>query len=71
MPPPTAWSWVVNAITLHHIWGSPNFVWAAIALLCYFFAPYDLSKGSVAAKAPVSLEFFLERFPVSLVSRRS
>ncbi len=38
---------------------SPNFVWSSIALLLYYFFPYNMSVTS-----PISSTFFLERFPI-------
>jgi len=46
------------------LWNTPNTVWAVIALLFYFAFPYDLSAGGAAARAPLSLAFFAERFPL-------
>lgn len=34
---PTAWSWIYSAITLRHVWASPNTVWSVIALIIYFW----------------------------------
>jgi sterol desaturase/sphingolipid hydroxylase (fatty acid hydroxylase superfamily) len=42
---------------------TPNGTWAAIALICYFLFPYDLSKSSAAALGPVTWAFFRLRFP--------
>jgi hypothetical protein len=61
LPKPTAMDWVWNAVILKNMWGSPNFVWAAMALAVYFLAPYDLAPTSAAAKGPLTLAFFLPR----------
>lgn len=39
---------------------SPNFVWASIALLTYYWFPYNLSTVT----SPLSFAFFMERFPI-------
>lgn len=62
LPKPTAWDWVRTALTLRHIWASPNTVWGAIALAVYFLFPYDLSATGKAAAGPLTLPFFAERF---------
>ena len=64
LPAPTFKSWVVDALMLRHVWASPNFVWAVLALAVYFAFPYDLSSGSIAAAAPLSWAFFRARFPI-------
>ena len=46
---------------------SPNGVWGIIALLVYYFFPYDLSASSAAAKGPLTKAFFAERFPMWFV----
>ena len=61
---PSILDWVVSAVTLRHVWASPNTVWSLMALGMYFGVPYDLSPGSAASKSPLSLGFFLERFPL-------
>ena len=61
---PTMLDWVIGAVTLRHVWASPNTVWSAIALAMYFLVPYDLAPGSAAASAPLSLAFFWQRFPL-------
>ena len=45
---------------------TPNTVWAGIALVMYFAAPYDLSPSGAAAAAPLSVAFFISRFPLWL-----
>lgn len=42
----------------------PNTVWGLLALVFYFIFPYDLAPTSAAARAPLSLAFFIERFPL-------
>ena len=64
IPAPTMMDWVWNAVTLRHVWASPNTVWSLMALLMYFGCPYDLAPGSAAASAPLSTAFFLQRFPL-------
>lgn len=49
---------------MRHVWASPNTVWSAIALLIYFYAPYDLTPTGAAAIAPLSVAFFRERLPL-------
>ena len=61
---PTMWNWVVNAVTLRHVWASPNTIWSIIALLMYFAVPFDLGAGSPAARSPVNADFFLQRLPL-------
>lgn len=67
LPKPTYWDWIYSAITLHHVWASPNTIWSAIALGMYFYFPYDLSSSSVASKGPITLDFFYARFPLWFV----
>jgi len=64
IPKPTILQWLTNAITLRHVWASPNTVWSLMALAMYFLVPYDLSAGSAASKSPLSLGFFKERLPL-------
>ena len=64
IPAPTFSDWAKNAVRLRHIWGSPNLVWSIIALIFYFAFPYDLSSDSAAAQAPLSWDFFSQRFPL-------
>ena len=61
---PTIGQWAWNAVTLRHVWASPNTVWSAMALLMYVYAPYDLSPRGAAAAAPLSAAFFRERLPL-------
>lgn len=62
VPKPTLMSWISKAPTV--LIKTPNFVWASIALLTYYAFPYDLSYTSVAAKGPLTTDFFVERFPL-------
>lgn len=64
LPKPTFVDWISQAYMLKHIWASPNLVWSIIALLVYFIFPYDLSPTSVAAAGPLTLAFFVQRFPI-------
>ena len=64
IPPPTFKAWLWYAVTLRHVWASPNTVWSVMALAMYFLMPYDLSPSSSAARAPLSWAFFAERFPL-------
>ena len=64
LPKPTLRGWLLSALSLAHVWASPNTVWSAIALAMYFLVPFDLSKTGAAAKGPVTAEFFVERFPL-------
>jgi sterol desaturase/sphingolipid hydroxylase (fatty acid hydroxylase superfamily) len=64
MPKPTVQTWLQKSPFI--LITSPNFVWATISLLMYFYAPYDLSPGSTAALAPVSYAFLSERLPLWL-----
>jgi len=64
MPKPTVLTWLTNAPYV--LITSPNFVWACISLSLYYFAPYDLSPSSVAAKSPISYEFLALRLPIWL-----
>lgn len=56
--------WLYTALTLKHVWGSPNGVWALIALVAYFACPYDLTPTGAAYQAPLSAAYFVERFPL-------
>jgi sterol desaturase/sphingolipid hydroxylase (fatty acid hydroxylase superfamily) len=67
IPPPTFSKWFWTAVTLQHMWASPNFVWCVIALVMYFAFPYDLSRTGVAAQGPVTWDFFKLRFPLWFV----
>ena len=58
LPKPTVWKWLSAALTLRHVWASPNTVWSLIALAMYFAVPYDLSPSGSAAVAPLSAAFF-------------
>ena len=62
IPQPTVMSWIQNAPFV--LITSPNFVWANIALLTYFYKPYDLSPNSNATLGPITYDFFIERFPL-------
>jgi sterol desaturase/sphingolipid hydroxylase (fatty acid hydroxylase superfamily) len=62
IPRPTLVSWLRNAPFI--LITSPNFIWASISLALYVAAPYNLGQDSPAAVAPISLAFFLERFPL-------
>jgi hypothetical protein len=62
LPQPTFWDWISG--TPFVLIYSPNTVWAVIALAFYFAFPYDLSPGGAAARAPLSSEFFFQRFPL-------
>jgi hypothetical protein len=64
IPKPTLNEWLWSAVTLRHVWASPNTVWSAIALAMYFAVPYDLSPSGAAARAPLSWAYFNERFPL-------
>ena len=64
LPTPTAGSWLWSAVTLHHVWASPNTFWSLIALGMYFLFPYDLAPGGLSARGPVTVDFFLARFPL-------
>ena len=64
-PFPTFENWVRRIPLLLIV--TPNGLWAAIALLFYVIFPYDLSPGSHASKSPVSLAFFVTRFPLWLI----
>ena len=48
------------------LWQTSNGAWAIIALLMYFIFPYDLKETSAASRGPLSLEFFVQRFPLWL-----
>ena len=61
IPAPSALEWVWNAVTLRHVWASPNTVWALIALAVYAYFPYDLSRSGAAAAGPFTAAFFRER----------
>jgi sterol desaturase/sphingolipid hydroxylase (fatty acid hydroxylase superfamily) len=54
---------LINALTLRHLWASPYAIWFTVAVVLNWLAPYDLSLGGSAAASPVSLAFFLARFP--------
>lgn len=63
--PPAPADWFLAALTLRHVWASPNTVWSAIALAVYFWAPYDLSPtGAAATGGPLSAAFFAQRLPL-------
>jgi sterol desaturase/sphingolipid hydroxylase (fatty acid hydroxylase superfamily) len=62
LPKPTLITWIRNAPFV--LITTPNFIWAAISLVLYANAPYNLSPESTAALAPISSAFFLERFPL-------
>jgi sterol desaturase/sphingolipid hydroxylase (fatty acid hydroxylase superfamily) len=62
LPKPTLLSWIRNAPFV--LITTPNFVWALMSLGLYVFAPYNLEPNSTASIAPISLAFFLERFPL-------
>lgn len=62
LPKPTVRSWILNAPFV--LITTPNFIWAIISLVLYTAAPYNLGPDSVAALAPISSAFFLERFPL-------
>lgn len=64
LPKPLLKDWIWSALTLRHIWDSPNLVWSLMALAMYFLVPYDLSPSSAAAKGVLTLEFFKQRFPL-------
>jgi hypothetical protein len=59
VPVPTLLGWVQRAPWV--LLTSPNFVWALIALVLYGVFPYNLT---MALESPLSLQFFLERFPL-------
>ena len=61
IPAATLGGWVTDVLTLKHVWGSPNGLWAVIAVVLYALFPYDLSTGSVAAAGPFTLAFFMQR----------
>jgi sterol desaturase/sphingolipid hydroxylase (fatty acid hydroxylase superfamily) len=61
---PSLLDWFISAVTLRHVWASPNTVWSLIAVAMYFGVPYNLGPGSAAAQAPFSSAFFAERFPL-------
>lgn len=62
LPKPTLLSWIKKSPTI--LITTPNFVWASISLLLYYFVPYDLSPDSPAAIAPISYTFMAERLPL-------
>lgn len=62
LPKPTLISWLYKSPYI--LITSPNFVWASISLLLYFYAPYDLEPGSPATLAPISYKFISERLPL-------
>lgn len=62
LPKPTVLSWLRNAPFV--LINTPNFIWAAISVVFYTAAPYNLGPESAAALAPISSTFFLERFPL-------
>lgn len=62
VPKPTVSAWIQNSPLV--LLKSPNFVWAVIALCVYAAAPYDLTATSSAALGPLTVQFFLERFPL-------
>jgi hypothetical protein len=64
IPIATFKEWLWSAVTLRHVWASPNTVWSVMALLMYFLVPYDLSPSSTASRAPLSTAFFAQRFPL-------
>eukprot|EP00052_Salpingoeca_macrocollata_P008127 m.64630 g.64630 ORF g.64630 m.64630 type:complete len:463 (-) comp16441_c0_seq1:58-1446(-) len=66
VPKPTVMDWVYAAVSLRHVWASPNTVWSAIALAMYFLVPYDLAPDGVSAAAPLSWAFFAARLPLWL-----
>jgi sterol desaturase/sphingolipid hydroxylase (fatty acid hydroxylase superfamily) len=43
---------------------SPNFVWCNIALMVYFFAPYNFISDAVVLQNPLSLDFLASRLQV-------
>lgn len=61
---PTMLDWLIGAVTLRHVWASPNTIWSLMAVAMYFGVPYNLGPGSAAAQAPFSSAFFAERFPL-------
>jgi len=62
LPKPTVISWIRSSPFV--LIATPNFIWAVISLLLYTAAPYNLGSDSAAALAPISSNFFLERFPL-------
>ena len=62
IPKPTVLGWITNAPFV--LITTPNFVWASIATSMYYYVPYNLHTHSIAALAPISYNFILERFPL-------
>jgi sterol desaturase/sphingolipid hydroxylase (fatty acid hydroxylase superfamily) len=62
IPKPSILSWIQHAPFV--LITSPNFVWANISLLIYFYKPYDLTVNSLAYQSPISSAFFYDRFPL-------
>ena len=62
LPKPTVVGWLKNSPYI--LITSPNFVWACISLVLYFYAPYSLTPDSSAALAPISYTFLSERLPL-------
>jgi hypothetical protein len=69
-PTPTFEEFVWNGVFQKHLLFSPNLIWLIITVIMYFLFPYDFienpnsSSSSSSRIAPVSLEFFKERFPL-------
>lgn len=62
LPQPTILTWLAKSPFI--LITSPNFVWAVISVLLYYFSPYDLSRDSLATKGPITYEFLAERLPI-------
>ena len=62
LPKPTLLSWIKKGPTI--LITTPNFVWASISLVLYYYVPYNLSPDSSAAIAPISYTFMAERLPL-------
>ena len=46
------------------LWGTPNGLWALIAIAFYFIFPYDLRPDGLSAQGPLTLAFFTARLPI-------
>jgi sterol desaturase/sphingolipid hydroxylase (fatty acid hydroxylase superfamily) len=62
IPKPTLSNWIIKAPFV--LITTPNFVWASISLLTYFYFPYNLSSNSISSQGPITYNFFIERFPI-------
>ena len=60
IPRPTILSWLKNAPFV--LINSPNFVWSVIALLIYFYFPYNFNL--LSNLTPISYTFIANRFPI-------